>query len=244
MRYITEFMFIFAFCATAGWVLEVIYRSIKNKRFINPGFLTGCCLPIYGTGGLALYILCLPISAIENPCLRICAVFFGGAAVMTIIEFAGGMIALKSYHIMLWDYSKLKFNYKGLICPLFSACWGLCCVFFYFVLFPKLSLLAANSENNNLLLLIIGFYYGIFTVDLSESMNFAEKLKEYSKAIKGTVNVENIKKAAQEAAEKYMKKRKPIVIFHHASIKNYISELKNITHEKKELLTEYFASKK
>ncbi|MBR6726563.1 MAG: phosphohydrolase, partial [Clostridia bacterium] len=50
-----EYLFLYCVCATAGWLIEVIYRGIRHRKVVNPGFLTGCCLPIYGIGGVLLY---------------------------------------------------------------------------------------------------------------------------------------------------------------------------------------------
>ena len=34
-----EVVVLFAFFAFCGWVLEVVWRSIERRRFVNPGFL-------------------------------------------------------------------------------------------------------------------------------------------------------------------------------------------------------------
>lgn len=49
--------YVFIVGALMGWVLEVIYRRIKspNKRWRNPGLLSGPWLPIYGFGTSFLY---------------------------------------------------------------------------------------------------------------------------------------------------------------------------------------------
>lgn len=233
MSYVVEFLFVFAFCCTAGWVLEVIYRSIESKSFINPGFMSGCCLPIYGAGGLALYMLCLPAnSLISEPGLRLAAIFIGGSIVMTVIEFIGGTLALKIYNLKLWDYSDRKFNYKGLICLRFSIYWGICCLVFYLLFYSGLNRIAVHALESYGWVLLTGFYYGIFSVDLAESMHLASKLKEYSKTIKATVHMEHIKSVAREALE--LKRNKPIklMLFHHGTVKEYLYDVKRRTYEK------------
>jgi uncharacterized protein len=47
-------LFSFSFFSSLGWVLEVLYRSLANRRFVNPGLLKGPYLILYGTGALAL----------------------------------------------------------------------------------------------------------------------------------------------------------------------------------------------
>ena len=65
--------FLFFFGAVLGWVLELVFRRFSKKenpagRWLNPGFLTGPCLPIYGLGSIALYIL--SITAVSYPHIR------------------------------------------------------------------------------------------------------------------------------------------------------------------------------
>ena len=43
----------------------------------------------------------------------------------TAIELVGGWALFKIYHIRWWDYSNMKFNLGGYICPQFSLLWGL-----------------------------------------------------------------------------------------------------------------------
>ena len=46
--------FLFYIGSTFGWLLELFFRKCVAKKWINPGFLTGPYLPIYG---FALWIL-------------------------------------------------------------------------------------------------------------------------------------------------------------------------------------------
>ena len=187
-------MFIFAFCSTAGWVLEFLYRSMVEKKFVNPGFLSGCCLPIYGTGGISLYILCMPMdNLVDSIPLKILLVFFGGSLIMTLIELIGGFILLKFFDMRLWDYTELKFNFKGIICLEFSLIWGLCCLGFYFIAYPWLKDLANLVCGQTQWVLFIGIYFGVFIVDLSNSLDLATKIKAYAKESKRRINFERLK---------------------------------------------------
>ncbi|MEA3471057.1 MAG: phosphohydrolase, partial [Thermodesulfobacteriota bacterium] len=47
---LSEYLFLFVFFSIIGWVLEAVFRSFHAKTFINPGFLKGPYLPIYGMG--------------------------------------------------------------------------------------------------------------------------------------------------------------------------------------------------
>ena len=54
--------FLFFFCAVLGWVIELFFRRFISKAnpdrlWLNPGFLTGPYLPLYGCGVVVLYAL-------------------------------------------------------------------------------------------------------------------------------------------------------------------------------------------
>ena len=42
---------------SAGWVMDFFFRRFAHKKWVNPGFLVGPNLPLYGTGTLALYLI-------------------------------------------------------------------------------------------------------------------------------------------------------------------------------------------
>lgn len=43
--------------------------------------------------------------------------------VPTTVEYLSGLLTRHIFHQDYWDYSMLKFNLQGLICPQFSICW-------------------------------------------------------------------------------------------------------------------------
>ncbi|MBQ3317824.1 MAG: putative ABC transporter permease, partial [Spirochaetales bacterium] len=50
MEYLTNLLLLFFIYSFAGWCIEVTLKFRQYHRFINRGFLTGPCLPIYGSG--------------------------------------------------------------------------------------------------------------------------------------------------------------------------------------------------
>ncbi len=103
----------------AGWLLEVCYRSVKQRHFVNPGFLKGPFLSIYGT--FALFII-----AAEQPLLQVAwewhFIYFVVAS--PILEYVVGYCFWHYHHLQLWDYHKVPFNYKGFVALPFSLIWG------------------------------------------------------------------------------------------------------------------------
>ena len=82
MNFFLKIVFLFFIGCELGWGLEVLFRRFISKnnperRWINPGFLIGPYLPLYGTGLVALYLMAsVDSSFIKNIYLRDFAIFF------------------------------------------------------------------------------------------------------------------------------------------------------------------------
>ena len=132
MQYVFGLLLLFMIGATLGWCLELVYRRfVSSKKWINPGFLNGPYLPLYGFGVCLLYGIC----SIPMP-LWAQIVFI--VVMMTVIEYIAGLIFIVGMHIKLWDYSKQWGNIQGIICPLYSLFWGALGVLFLFFVYPFL----------------------------------------------------------------------------------------------------------
>lgn len=83
--------FLFAAGCLLGWCIEVLFRRFspqnKTRQWINPGFLTGPYLPLYGFGLCALYLLATleTFIPVENAALRKLLLFAVMAAAMTLL---------------------------------------------------------------------------------------------------------------------------------------------------------------
>lgn len=51
-----------------------------------------------------------------------------GAGLITAAEYAVGMLVNRRLKLHVWDYSHLRGNIQGQICPLFCALWFMLCV--------------------------------------------------------------------------------------------------------------------
>ena len=47
----------FSFMSFLGWILESAYRSYRERRLVNAGFLSGPFVPIYGLGGVIISLI-------------------------------------------------------------------------------------------------------------------------------------------------------------------------------------------
>ncbi|MCD4676414.1 MAG: phosphohydrolase [Desulfobacula sp.] len=126
----------FSFClfSIVGWILEVFYRSLCAGRFVNPGFLKGPYLVLYGTGSLIL-MGCISLFNFydANFVVKIFIYF----AAITGLELISGFMANGLFNIRLWDYSDQFLHYRGYVCLKFSIYWILLAFGFeYFMLLP------------------------------------------------------------------------------------------------------------
>jgi uncharacterized membrane protein len=56
LDYVSYTVLTFASYAFAGWILETLYRSLTQQQIVNPGFLKGPFLPLYGSFTLLVAI--------------------------------------------------------------------------------------------------------------------------------------------------------------------------------------------
>ena len=121
MVYLIRYSLIFILGGTLGYGLELVFRRIVHKKWVNPGFLTGPCLPLYGIGVLCLYLICsFDYGFIESDFWRAVFVIVLITAAMTLVEYITGLIFIIGMNVKLWDYSDRKGNIQGIICPLFT----------------------------------------------------------------------------------------------------------------------------
>ena len=99
-RYIIVF-FIYAFL---GYVSEVIFCSVPQRRFVNRGFLYGPWLPIYGVGGVLVVVLLKRF--VDRPLM----LFFMTMAVCGVVEYTAGYLLWEMKHMYWWNYSGYFLN--------------------------------------------------------------------------------------------------------------------------------------
>lgn len=123
----------FIIYAFLGWILETIYCSVLEKRFVARGFLYGPVCPIYGVG--VLMMLCWFTPFTSQPLL-----FYVVATVcMSAWEYLVGWLLETTTHIKYWDYSTRRFNLHGRICLTISLTWGVLAYLVIFWIHPAIS---------------------------------------------------------------------------------------------------------
>ncbi len=205
-------LFIFFIGSVFGWCLELVFRRFfsgnnPEHRWINPGFLMGPYLPIYGFGLMTLYLLAsIPIPDVGKVWQQKLILFIVMAVAMTVIEYIAGIIFIKGMHVRLWDYSKMWGNLDGIICPLFSFFWALLGAAYYFFIHPHILDSLEWLSQNLTFCLVIGFFYGVFTIDVVYSIQLVQKIRQYAEEKQVVVKYEllkaNIRKATEEGRER------------------------------------------
>ena len=70
MKYLVIISTLFVIGSLFGWILELFFRRfISQKKWMNPGFLTGPYLPIYGFGITILYVWLILFTSL--PCASV-----------------------------------------------------------------------------------------------------------------------------------------------------------------------------
>ena len=213
MNEFLKLFFLFFIGCIVGWIMEVFYRRFnktnKDKKWINPGFLVGPYLPLYGFGLCILYLLAKleKYNFIENQILNKTILFIVMAICMTLIEYIAGVIFIQGMKVKLWDYSNEKLNYKGIICLKFSIYWALLGALYYFFINPYILNALEWFANNIEFSFILGTFFGLFIVDITYSFNLVAKIRAFAKENDILIKYEELKhsirKSAEEAKEKY-----------------------------------------
>jgi uncharacterized membrane protein len=180
MKYLVIISTLFVIGSLIGWIIELFFRRfVSQKKWMNPGFLTGPYLPIYGFGVLVLYgVSNLPLGISNQPVDIIVHILVIGVG-MTVVEFIAGLIFIKGLKVKLWDYSDRKGNIMGIICPLFSLIWLVVGSLYYFFLNPFLVEGISWISENLIYTYFVGMVMGAMAVDFAYSIHLATKLKEY-----------------------------------------------------------------
>lgn len=179
---------LFAIGCIFGWVLEVFFRrfiSKKNpeRKWLNPGFCVGPCLPLYGCGLAVLYVLAYIgyINGYDENIWTKLILFVIMALLMTVVELIAGIISYYGFKMRLWDNSNEWGNFKGLICPKFAVIWGALSAIFYFLVFPLMGNFLVWFNEHLQFGFFVGVFYGIFAIDLIISSGAAVKIRSYAR---------------------------------------------------------------
>ena len=205
MTFIDGFLsavFLFFIGSVLGWCVEVLFRRcFTAKKWINPGFLTGPYLPLYGFGVVGLFgISLIPIHTGYAWLDALLIILIMGIA-MTLIEYIAGLIFIKGMKIKLWDYSNRWGNIQGIICPLFSLFWLLAAAAFYFIMKTPVLDAVTWFVHHIEFAFVVGIFVGVFLVDFGHSVHLSAKIRSFAVEHNIVVHFEHLKESVKEKLE-------------------------------------------
>ncbi len=205
-------LFLFLTGCVFGYVLEVFFRRFFTaKKWVNPGFMRGPWLPLYGFGVVIMFsvviliLYCLPDYPFFNPygfytflpkesgpsyadLLPICIM----GCSMVLLEFVAGLIFVKGFKVKLWDYSNMRGNILGIICPQFNLIWFALAIGFYYGVNPFMFRFAelaydymfgasGASQAHFGFIFNLGLVYGVMLVDFILSAQVFTRVAKWAK---------------------------------------------------------------
>ena len=112
MNLLLNYILLFFSVSFLGWCIEVVLKYRQYHRFINRGFLTGPCLPIYGSGAVLITAAVQALSTLESGVGITFAVSF---LLCGALEYGVSWFMEKRFHARWWDYSQKPMNLHGRI---------------------------------------------------------------------------------------------------------------------------------
>ena len=210
ISYVFLFFIIYSFL---GWTCEIIFVSIKQKRFVKSrGFLLGPICPIYGCGGL---IMLLYLNKYKSDPLLL---FISSIMLFALLEYFTSYIMEKMFNARWWDYSNHKFNLNGRITLNTLPLFGLLGLAVTYGLNPILNPLFTKF-NLNVLITIAIIIFVIFLVDNIISFSVVFKFKNAVKTTKD--NTEEISEYVKQTLNKFLLLRRLTNAFPNFKIINY-----------------------
>lgn len=198
--------FLFFVGSVLGWVLELLFRNLthRQEKMVNPGFCTGPYLPIYGFGLCTLYLLAglERYNFIQDPFWNRAVLFAAMAVCMTLIEYIAGVFMLKYLKVRLWDYSGMKGNIQGIICPVFSLAWAVLGAVYYFLIHPHILEGLEWLSRNLAFSFFIGVFFGVFIIDVAHSAQLVARMKAFAEENDVIVKVEALKQQIRASWER------------------------------------------
>lgn len=206
--------YLFFIGSLLGWGIEVIFRRFfakenVEKKWINPGFLTGPYLPLYGFGLCFLFLLALtePYIPIASDVWRKLILFLLMAVAMTGVEYVAGVIFIRGMNVELWNYKNEWGNIQGIICPKFSAYWAILGAVYYFLVHPRIENALEWLSRNLAFSFVIGFFFGVFMLDFANATRIVVKIRAFARENEIVVRYEELKARIRQGREELRGKK-------------------------------------
>ena len=108
-----------------GWVMECIVIRREKGVWENRGFAHSPFCVIYGVGAMLGVIILRPFSH------NLLMLYLAGALIASLFEYATGVLMLRVFGEIWWNYKDKPFNYKGILGLESTLGWGLISVLLF-----------------------------------------------------------------------------------------------------------------
>ena len=201
MATVMQMMLLFIIGATGGWIVEFFYRRIKHGNWVNPGFLIGPTLPLYGFGLVGMYLIASIDYGTGSELLEKIISIAILCLVVNLMEFVTGLIFTECFKVRLWDYSDRKGNIRGIVCPLFSFIWSAIVAIYCLFVHDALAGVITGVTDSSVLVFFMGIYIGLFIIDNVYSFNVVARIRKWAKDNELVVKYEKLKDTVKEKAQ-------------------------------------------
>ena len=153
-----------------GWTWEVALHYMQAGEFVNRGTLFGPWLPIYGSGGVIVLILCSRFR--KNPVLEfITAIILCGT-----LEYFSGWYLETKFHQRWWSYDGYFLNLHGRICAEGLLVFGVGCCMVVYVIAPLFDILLSRVKPRILIAvcIVLAVLFGADQIHSSSHPNMAK----------------------------------------------------------------------
>lgn len=174
---INQYIALFFIYSFAGWIMESVNISIRNKKATNRGFLIGPYCPIYGWGVVMITFL------LQKYHDDIPATFFLSILICGTLEYGTSYFMEKIFKARWWDYSARRFNINGRICLETLIPFGIAGTAITIWINPFF-LKYINMVPQLVINIILGIISVLFIIDTIISFRIIFNLKEMSKEFK------------------------------------------------------------
>lgn len=236
LEIISKYFILFIVYSFAGWILETLWVSWCNKKFVDRGFLIGPYCPIYGCG--ALFIIILLKRFAFNPVV----LFITTTIICGVLEYITSLIMEKLFKARWWDYSHEVLNINGRVCAKNLIAFGAMGLLVTYILNPHLEIWISYLNEKQLRVISFGLWT-VFVMDFVISTIVVYGFRKVTEKVNSestTDNTEQITKMVRESlAQKSFFHRRFIEAYPKLeAIKIKMKEIKNkiedVTNEAKD----------
>ncbi len=149
---------LFMICSVIGYIYEEILFLITKHKFVDRGYLYGPYLPIYGYGGVLVYLLFNKFK--RNPLI----IFLFSSLTCGGLELIVGFLLKTLQNKRLWNYKGHFLNIGGFVCLSSVIAFGVGGLCLIYILIPLLKKLMFNVNKNILKIICLMFIF-VFIID-------------------------------------------------------------------------------